>query len=151
MKYGLIYAACLVLAFASCEKNKFTTEPQLEEKSIGPETVFNGDIISFRSKFTDKEGDLDSAFAVYKWFDGAAVVRADTIRMPFDVLNLPPRTTDGEILIEFSYGQFIPPYLQLPGTPVPRDTTSAIGLVLLDKAKHRSNYIESKQIRLIKP
>lgn len=150
MKNGFIYAVTLVMFLAACNKNKFTTEPQLEYKSISPETVFQGDIIKFKSKFTDKEGDVDSALIVYKWYDGAAVVRADTIRnYTFEALNLPPNTDEGEIIIEFVYARFVPPYPEIGA--VLKDTTSAFGLILIDKAKNRSNYIESDPFRLIKP
>jgi hypothetical protein len=149
MKYSFILFAVLVTLTPGCEKNKFTTEPQVEVKSINPKTVFQGDIIEFRSKFTDKEGDVDSALIVYKWYNGAAVVEVDTFRYPFDALNLPPRTKEGDIFIEFAYAQQVDPYLQLGA--VTRDTNSAFGLILLDKAKHRSAYVETEQIRLKKP
>ena len=149
MKYGLVVLLFLVILAFACEKNKFTTEPKVEIKSINPKNVFQGDIIEFRSKFTDKEGDVDSAYIVYKWFNGAAVVRADTFRYPFDALELPPNTKEGDIFIEFAYAEQIDPYPQLGA--VTKDTNSAFGLILLDKAKHRSPYVETEQIRLKKP
>ena len=40
--------------------------------------------------------------------------------------------------------------MPLPGVSL-RDTTAAFALVLIDKAKHRSNFAESTPIRLKKP
>ena len=87
MKYSLFVLIVLVVIATACNKDKFTTEPQVEVKSITPETVFNGNIINLKAKYTDDEGDLDSAYVVYKWYNGATVVKADTFRYPYSILN----------------------------------------------------------------
>ena len=149
-KHSLLPALLLVLIL-SCGKDKFTTDPQVEVKSISPGTVFSGDVISMKGEYTDDEGDLDSVLVVYKWYNGVAVVRADTFRYTFSRLNLPDKTRKAEIEINFEYntnnnGNLVP----LAGVSL-RDTTASFGLVLKDKAAHRSNYSESDKIRLKKP
>jgi hypothetical protein len=149
MKLRLAICLLALIVVTACNKDKFTTEPQVKAKSITPSTVEQGNIIRFRSKFTDKEGDLDSALIVYKWYNGAAVTMKDTFRYSLSSLGIPTKTTDGDMNIEFSYGRILQGYVQL--SSVIRDTTSTLGVILIDKEAHRSNYAESDPIRLKKP
>lgn len=151
MKYSLLVLIVLVVIVTACNKDTFTTEPQVEVKSISPETVFNGDVINMKAKYTDDEGDLDSAYIVYKWYNNTTVVRADTFRYLYSILNLPSdlRRADIEVTFEYNTNNY-PDLVPLPGVSV-RDTTATFGLVLIDKAGHRSNYSESNPIRLKKP
>ena len=151
MKYSLYVLLVLVVIATACNKDKFTTEPQVEVKSITPETVFNGNIINLKAKYTDDEGDLDSAYVVYKWYNGATVVKADTFRYPYSILNLPSDLRRADIEVTFEYNtNNNPDLVPLPGVSV-RDTTATFGLILIDKARHRSNYSESTPIRMKKP
>ncbi len=151
MKNILLVFLVLTLALLACSKDKFTTEPKVEIKSISPGIVNSGDVIRLRSQYTDKEGDLDSAYIVYKWYNGTTAVRNDTFRYNFSMLNLPADLKDAQLDVTFEYNtnnnqNMIP----LPGVSL-RDTTASFGLVLVDKAGHRSNYAESEKIRLKKP
>ncbi len=146
-----ISVALIAVTLCSCRKNKFTTIPQLTIKSISPKTVFNSNIISLKGKFTDQEGDLDSIYIVYKWYNNTIVVRNDTFRYPTSRLKLPSKTREGDIFVTFEYNTNNNPNLvPLPGASA-RDTTATLGLIIVDKASHRSNYGESEQIRLKKP
>jgi hypothetical protein len=149
MKYQSIFAFLVLFALVSCEKNRFTTVPQVEIKALTPETVEQGDIIRFRSEFTDKEGDLDSILIIYKWYDGSTATKSDTFRFTTENVGIPSKLTDGEIIIEYSYGSFNDPFPILGS--VAQDTTAAFGIIAIDKTALRSEYVESKLIRLIKP
>lgn len=136
---------------AGCNKDKFTTIPQVTIESITPKTVFNGDILSMKGKYTDDEGDPDSALVVYKWYNGVTVVRKDTFRYSFTAFNLPAKTRQADISVDFQYNTANPNgFLTLPGAGL-RDTTATLGLILIDKANNRSVYAESEPIRLKKP
>ncbi len=150
MKRILYILSFILVVAVACNKDKFTTVPQVSIKSITPSTVNNGNIISMKGSYTDLEGDLDSVFVVYKWYNGVLVTKKDTFRYAYSNLNLPPKTKQADISIDFEYntnnsGVFI----SLQG--VSRDTTATLGLILLDELKNRSTYAESKPIRLIKP
>lgn len=149
MKLSLMLCGLCLVTIMACQKDKFTTTPQVDLKSITPNSVVIGDIIRLKGTFTDKEGDVDSAYIVYKWYNGNTVVKNDTFRYNLPALGVPAATKDGDIQVEFSYGRFLSGYVQL--NSVTKDTTSTIGLILVDKQKNRSEYKESKQIRLIKP
>ncbi|MEQ1677911.1 MAG: hypothetical protein ABL876_14475 [Chitinophagaceae bacterium] len=151
MKYSYLAIAAVTVLVIACGKDKFTTIPQVEIKSISPTTVSHGDVLNMKGKFTDQEGDVDSVLIVYKWYNGATVVRKDTFRYSFDVLDIPVKTRQGDIEITFEYNtNNIPDLVPLPGVSI-RDTTATLGLVLMDKAANRSDYKESEQIRLKKP
>ena len=135
----------------SCNKDKFTTVPQVKIESIKPEIVVSGNIITVAGSFTDDEGDIDSIFVVRKYFAGTTATRIDTLeKMSITNMNIPPKTREADITLTYEYNTNNFPALRfLPG--VSKDTTATFGFVLKDKAANRSVYAESKSIRLKKP
>ncbi|MGB3005936.1 MAG: hypothetical protein WBC06_05490 [Chitinophagaceae bacterium] len=147
-QFLILFSVIIVVA---CNKDKFTTVPQVELKSISPETVFNGDIIKLEGKYTDQEGDLDSVLIVYKWYNNTTVVRNDTFRYSFDGLGIPDKTRQADIDVTFEYNtNNYPDLVPLPGVSI-KDTTATLGLILKDKEANRSEFKESGKIRLKKP
>lgn len=149
MKVRHIAIASVAIIIIACSKDKFTTTPQVEIKSISPENVNSGNIIRVKGKYTDKEGNLDSVLVVYKWYNGAAVTKNDTFRYSFESLGLPQKTMEADIDLVFEYNTFNTSFAKLGG--VIKDTTATLGMVLKDKDSLRSNYTESARIRLLKP
>jgi hypothetical protein len=149
MKLRQLVITAFVIIVVACNKDKFTSTPQVEIKSISPGTVFSSDIIKVKGKYTDEEGNIDSVLVVYKWYNGAIVTRKDTFRYSFAALNLPPKTRDADIELNFEYNTFNTDLAKLSG--VSRDTTATLGLILKDKDSLRSNYSESASIMLKKP
>lgn len=152
MKLLSFLLVALTIVVVSCDKDKFTTVPQLEINSISPNTVNSGDIVQLRGRYTDQEGDIDSALFVYKWYNGTtAILPFDTLRYSFDALGLPTNVKEAEITVAFQYNTTDPNgYITLPGL-TERDTTATLGLIIIDKEGNRSDYGESDQIRIIKP
>lgn len=144
-------ALALLLIAGGCKKDTYTTVPQVTVKSISPSTVVTGNVIEIKGSFTDLEGDVDSALIAYKWFNGpVGTIQYDTFRMAFDDIGLPAGTRRADLSIQFEYNADNNPNIpNLPGVSL-RDTTAAFGLLLIDKAKNRSNYSESPTIRLKK-
>lgn len=151
MKYIFLLSVAFVLVVTACNKDKFTTIPQVEIKSISPTTVEHGSVLNMKGSFTDQEGDLDSVLIVYKWYNGATVVRKDTFRYSFEGLQIPVKTREADLEITFEYNtNNIPDLVPLPGVSI-RDTTATLGLIIKDKEANRSDYKESEQIRLKRP
>ena len=148
-KFGLFVLVAILLM--ACNKDKFTSEPQVQVNSIQPALVVSGNVITLLANYTDQEGDLDSIYIVYKWFNAAGSTRVDTLqRYPITRLGLPGALRKADIQLEFEYNTYNQPDLvTLPG--VLRDTTASFGLVLIDKTRKRSNYSESARIRLRRP
>ena len=151
MKQRFILPLLLAILIVSCSKDKFKTEPQVTIKSITPSTVFSGDVITIKGDYTDDEGDVDSVLIVYKWYNGATEIPIDTFRYTFARLNLPDKTRQADLEINFEYNtNNIPDMVPLSGVSL-RDTTASFGLVLKDKKGQRSSYSESDKIRLKRP
>jgi len=148
MKLKLFSLFLLAFVTLSCKKDKFTTEPQVKVTSISPDEVFAGNLINLKADYTDNEGDLDSALIVYKFYSANTVTKHDTFPYPFKGLNLPPKTRDATLVVTFEYHSTNTGNVTLPS--VSKDTTATLGLILIDKASHRSNYSESDRIRLKK-
>ena len=54
-----------LFALISCDKNKYTTKPQITIKSVSPDEMTRDHILSIVLEFTDKEGDItDSMYFV---------------------------------------------------------------------------------------
>lgn len=141
----------LLVVLTGCQKDKFTTIPQVAIESISPSTAISGSVIQVDGNYSDLEGDIDSALIVYKWYRNTTAVRFDTFRFGFDQLGIPAGVQKGELTLQFEYNtNNYPDLTKLPGVSQ-RDTTAAFGLLLIDKAKNRSNYSESPTIRLKKP
>jgi hypothetical protein len=151
MKNTFILLSALFIVIVACNKDKFTTEPQVKIKSITPTTVVQGNVIQVKGSFTDEEGDLDSALVVYKLYNGNTVTRTDTIKdYLLSTIPMPVGTRSAEFTISFLYGISGGAYPLLPRAPFAKDTTAALGVIFIDKANHRSNYAESEKIRLKK-
>jgi hypothetical protein len=148
MKAGILVLSALTILVA-CNKDKFTSTPQVTITSITPTTVNSGNVITMTGNYTDDEGDLDSVLVVYKWYNGATVVKKDTFRYPFSTTGVPDKTREAEIKIIYEYNtnNLGIPFL----SGLAKDTTATLGLVLKDKKANRSVYNESKQIRIKKP
>ena len=149
MKYSLISTILLASLFIlACNKEKFTTVPQVKAKSVKPGIVVKGETITFTSSFTDDEGDIqDSVLVVYKRFNGTILITADTLRLKLDAGQI-PKARKGDILIKFGYGELINGTYFINLETV--DSPAAFGIVIKDNADNRSNYSESDKFILKK-
>ena len=147
MKRILVFCVLLVAVFA-CNKDKFKTEPQVEIKSLSPSEVRKGQLFSLRAVVRDKEGDIqDSVFLIRKRFDGPDLLTVDTLRFSINDFGFPDKS-EIEINAIFSYGEIRDNYIfeNLEN----QDRDFALGVIVKDKAGHRSEYVESKKIVLKK-
>ena len=148
LKFLLSLLTLYVFLFAACKKEKYTTEPQIKFKSISPSVAVKTNIISFICSFTDQEGDIqDSVLYVFKRFNGAVTLPFDTVRLKLNP-DVIPIGRLGEIELRFSYGELLSDnsaaFLSLETV----DREVSFGLIIRDKAAHRSNYVESRRITL---
>lgn len=135
---------------ASCSKDKFETVPLVEIESITPDEVYNGAIIEMLSTVTDQEGDLqDSVIVVKKRFNGDTQLSVDSTRMSLKGLGVPNKQKI-ELRVTISYGRLYPEYAIYQDLERTFDREFSIGLVVMDNAGNRSEYVESKKILLKK-
>lgn len=159
MNNRLIMPGILFLLLIACNKDKFKTEPQVKVKSISPSSyISRSDVFTIKAEYTDEEGDLDSVLVVYKWYNGSTPVRPlnpsnirDTFRFSWEQLNLPVKTREAQLQVQYEYftsNLLNQNVVSFSDVPTLRDTTATFGLILIDKAGHRSNYSETEKVRL---
>jgi hypothetical protein len=152
MKITGLTLLVLISFFTACKKDKYTTEPQLKFKSVSPEVVQRGAVVEFVCSFTDEEGDVDSIFLVQKFYSGSNVTFVDTLRNNTYEQIMAPLSRSGEITMFGEHGTTNSGYKSYPWTAfVTRDTTATIGMLIIDKAGQRSNFVESDKYVLKKP
>jgi hypothetical protein len=146
MKRIIIFCA-LATVIIACNKDKFKTEPQVEIKSLSPDQVYKGDIITLRAIVRDKEGDIkDSVFVVRKVFTGPNV-KVDTLRYTLKEFGSPYKT-EIELNVVFSYGELRDGYIFQNLENIDKDFS--VGLIVRDTSGHKSPYVESNKIVLKK-
>jgi hypothetical protein len=147
MKTFFLLASVSVLIFVACKKERYTTEPQIKFKSVSPSEAEKGDIILFTCSFTDEEGDIqDSIICVVKRFV-TPIVDIDTLYIKLNPEIIPDGRL-GDIQIQFKYGELDPNYVFLNQEST--DTQVSFGMMIVDRAGHRSNFVESDRITLKK-
>jgi hypothetical protein len=135
---------------AACSKDKFKTVPQVDIKSITPDEAFNGAIIELLADVTDQEGDLqDSVIVVRKRFNGDTQLSVDSTRLSLKGLGVPNKQKI-ELRVTVSYGRLYPEYAIFQDLERTFDREFSIGLVVMDNAGNRSEYVESEKILLKK-
>jgi pimeloyl-ACP methyl ester carboxylesterase len=147
----LLFFGMIALLLAACGKDKFQTVPQIEITSFGPDEVVKGQLIKLTADVTDQEGDLqDSLYVVRKRYNGSTILgSADTTRYFLRPLGA-PRKQKIEVQVLFLYGELAPEIAPIQNLETFADRDYTIGLVVIDNAGHRSEYVESKRIVLKK-
>ena len=145
----VLFFGLIAFIFAACGKDKFESVPQVKIKSFGPDVVIKGQTFKLTAEITDKEGDLqDTVLLVRKRFTGTALFQTDTTKLSLKELGFPNAPTL-ELSLTFTYGE------DVPGTIFYRiqeaiDRGLVYGLIVSDKAKNKSTYVETKRILLKK-
>ena len=135
---------------AACSKDKFKTVPQVSINAISPDEAFNGSIIEMTATVTDQEGDIqDSVIVVRKRFNGDTQLTVDSTRLSLKGLGVPTKQKI-ELRVSVSYGRLLPEYALFQDLERTFDREFSIGLVVIDNAGNRSEYVESEKIVLKK-
>jgi hypothetical protein len=142
-----ILVLVVALGLFACSKDKFKTEPQVEIKSFGPDNVTLGQLFTLRAIVRDKEGDTNDSVLLVRKLQTNTSIRVDTLRRSVASFGAPEKSTI-EIQAITSYGRLLDNYLYVDAQTA--DRTIAYGVIVIDKAKHRSAYVESPTIILKK-
>ncbi len=142
----------LALFLAACNKDKFKTQPTVTINSFGPAQVNLGDAFTLNATVTDKEGDLqDSVLLVEKLSNPVTndVLRTDTVPFSLQTFGIP---TSNQIQLSavFVDGRIVNGAMTYTSDDQSVDRNLAIGIIVIDNAGHRSDYVESNKILLKK-
>jgi len=108
MKAKILIVLGIIALLAACNKDKFTTKPQLTFESFNTDVLpYNSDLI-ITLKYTDKEGDIQDSIYVER----LALNCTDTVKAHYRIPQEVPkmRNSEGEIVISYSYGGDFPPF-----------------------------------------
>jgi hypothetical protein len=145
----LLFFGLIAGALAACSKDKFETVPQVKITSFGPDEVRKGELFRLTADITDKEGDLqDSIYLVQKRFTGSNLLSSDTLGFSLEQLGFPTKNKV-ELLLTFAYGEDIPGTIFYTRQET-IDRGLSYGIIVRDKAKNKSVYVETKMILLKK-
>ncbi len=129
---------------AGCGKDKFNTVPHIEFKDVNTTELRPGQSIQFVLSYTDAEGDLVDSLYVEKITPNCA---ASAFKAYYRMPVFPEvKNSSGDILISYTYGLDGPfPAMQFPQCDGENDTCY-FRFMLQDKAKNKSDTINSETI-----
>jgi hypothetical protein len=136
-------AAGVLFLFTACNKDKYTTKPQLTFKSAKSYDVPRGDLIEFLIDFTDKEGDVSDTLYIQN--RTASCPNSDyPLPIPYKVANFPGSSNlKGQFKIVYINGTTVPGYATYNGNACGRPDTTVFYFWLKDKANNVSDTIHT--------
>lgn len=145
MRYTIISAIFICLLFVGCKKDKYTSAPQLEYKSVNTTVLDKFQVLSFKLEFRDLEGDLDSIYIEKVTPNCPGSNFKDSTYLP----EFPStKKQKGELIISYGYRVDGYPLIQEPSCST--NDTCYFRFVLRDKADHISDTINSEKIVILK-
>lgn len=144
----------LMIAFVlfACEKDKFTTKPQLRFKSVNTTEVSGDGILQLKFDLTDKEGDFTDSLWFSKSIRAAngctlgTFIDSTSLRIPEGFLKT--KGIEGEIVITLDRRLRGSNQCQLPGGDL-RPDTSIFKLWTVDKAGNQSDTAFTPEIIIL--
>ena len=144
MRY-ILFATVIVLGFAACKKDKFTTAPQIKFKSIKPDNAAS-DLTAINMAFapiltvhiTDAEGDVGMIKGVDTtriYIKNLSLNKLDSFDMPEGLPGTKNFQADVDINLYNTLG------CRTVGPPRPRTDTIYYEVYTKDFAKNKSNVI----------
>ena len=143
--YSILAFSFAFILFVACSKDKFESKPTIEIKSIGPNPVYLNAPLTIELEYTDKEGDIADSIFVRKVRINQKKV-AKTLRDSF-WLQLPgdaPKKSKGTIKLTLEYQNYVISAENPGNSPNAAPDSLIFRFNLQDKAKNRSDSIESE-------
>ena len=145
MRYTILISISLILLFAGCKKDKFSTAPSLKFKSVNTTELRNQQLIRFSLSFTDAEGDLSDSSNIFvqELVPGCANSNFDT------QLKLPafPTSKNQKGDLDITLGYNVTGYTGI-SPKCQRNDTAVFRFVLRDNAHNASDTVSSPSIIL---
>jgi hypothetical protein len=142
MKLMIVLLVLFTAMSFACNKDKYTTSPQLKIKSVNDKFIEPGDILRITVQFTDAEGDVsDSAFVQKVTPNCPASDYTDRRTIP----NFPAsKDLKGEFVI--TYGYNAPGYIQLGQPQCNRNDTCVFRIWVKDNGGNFSDTVQTESI-----
>jgi hypothetical protein len=148
MRAKLLILCLITSAALACNKDSYTTQPQLTFKGVDHPIIAPNSTIEFQLNYTDKEGDIQSHIWVQKLTRNCPASNfTETDSIPPNVPT--QKNAKGEIDLDYAYGT-IPGYesIQEPQCQGQNDTC-VFRFALTDLAGHTSDTVTSSVVILV--
>ena len=150
MKTKILILLAIPVIFYACNKDTYTTKPQISIKSVSSTLLKQGDILLFNIGFTDAEGDIQDTL----WVQKISRTCPQTPGAQFISRNRVPNFTPtaqlkGILEIGYAYNANVPGYSPIVGCGTKNDT-AYFRFWLQDKNRNVSDTISSENIVLLK-
>lgn len=147
----LIASIALCVLIAACSKDKYTTKPKLELKSVSGKDFPSKAVLNFQFTVTDKEGDIQNTLWVQKV--SLLSICNDTTSWP-GAYQVPDFSSTKNLKVEMDVNYCYncgndSPYPIISGCPQ-RDDSCYFKFWLKDKAGNVSDTVTSPTIVLLK-
>lgn len=150
MKTKLSILFAFAAMFYGCQKDAYTTKPQISIKSISRTTISPGDLLLFQIEFTDKEGDIQDTLYVQKLSKVCPNENGVTFTSKNRVPDFTPTSNlKGILEIGYGYNVNISGYESM-GSCANKTDTAFFKFWLKDKANNVSDTITSQAIVVLK-
>jgi hypothetical protein len=149
MRAKILIVSLITILLAACNKDKFTTKPQIEFDNVNTDVVQPGSQLIITLTYRDKEGDIRDSIYVER---RAVNCETDTIRALYAIpTNVPKiKNAEGNIVISYSHlPDFTYPNIGDPTCGTAADTC-IYRFALSDEAGNVSDTISSPQIIIVK-
>lgn len=148
-KIGFLLLITVIIA-NSCNKDKFTTRPQLIFKNVNATRIVSGQALTFTFDFTQKSGTLDTLYIkrTSLMCDSTTYVNNYNYKVP-SFTQVDNQT--GQITVSFAFNTTITGAVNISnGTCNVQADTSIFKFCLGDKEGHFSDTIKSGKITFVK-
>jgi len=148
MKAKILIVSVITILLAACNKDKFTTKPQLEFKSVNSFEVQPGSRLVITLKYTDKEGDIQDSIYIIKDVPNCL---QDTFGRWYPIPSGVPDIRNAEGEIEITYSHLPDATFPLIGEPSCGENDTCIyRFALSDRAGNISDTISTPPVVIIK-
>ena len=148
MKAKILILFVIALITGSCNKNTYTTSPQLTFKDVNATTISQDGLVSFNIEFTDKEGDVQDSI----WIQRVSKICPGSFPAVYKYKMpdfTPTKDLKGIIEVDLFYGGNNPNYPNISGCGTKNDT-SYFKFWLRDKAGNVSDTVRSPDMAFLK-
>lgn len=150
MKTKIWLVLAIPVMFYACNKDTYTTKPQISIKSLSSTNLSQGEVLTITLSFTDAEGDIQDTLFVQKFSRTCPSTPGVQFLSKNKVPDFTPTSNlKGTLEIGYAYNANIQGYSTISGCGTKNDT-AYFKFWLKDKAKNVSDTITSANIVLQK-
>lgn len=142
MRAKVLIALCIIGIASACSKDKFTTRPQLEFKSVNGSVYVQGSQLEFVLRGTDREGDLKDSLWVQRISLSCPDLISDTA-FPYPLPDFVKKNhMDVEFVVDYLYKRIEEGYVYIDGC-VGKDDSSYFRFWIKDNENNTSDTVQS--------